>query len=271
MSSLKEGDTIDLIIYASVYGEVGEPASSNVIAHELGLDLTECVDMKAACDGAMKAFKHASALLAAGLYERIMVVNAEFSLRQDYAIWPKLFDLKSPDQLNYRFPAYTIGEAASAVIVEHNPATPWRFHNATRNNLFDLCTVAPAWYKKGSLRSPRVGMDGAGMFTSWAAELSANGIPLSVETFRQSGIKPDEVDILFTHASGTRDWTEITKQIDLFDKWYDIYPEYGNLVSASVPVAMALASAQGRLEREMRVAILVASAGMTFSTAHFTF
>ena len=80
MQGLERSDQVDLLIVASVYSELVEPASSNLIAHEIGLDHVECFDMKEACDGWMKAVKIASALIDAGQYKRVMVVNAEFSM-----------------------------------------------------------------------------------------------------------------------------------------------------------------------------------------------
>src|SRR6185437_633879 len=170
---------IDLIICASVFGELVEPATSNLIAHELGLDNVECVDVKEACDGWMKAMKIADALIKTGTYERILVVNGEFSMTKGYAINPGLFDLNSADELQWRFPIFTIGEGATATVVEKDPLRPWTFSNKTRNDLFDLCTVAPTWHKPGSI-SPRVGKDGPGFFTSWASELTGHGVPLAI-------------------------------------------------------------------------------------------
>ena len=45
----------------------------------------------------------------------------------------------------------------------------------------------------------------------------------------------------------------------------------GNLVSASMPAAMVLAEADGRLRRGDRVALVPASAGMVFGVGQFTY
>jgi 3-oxoacyl-[acyl-carrier-protein] synthase III len=50
--------SVDLLLYASVYPELVEPSSANRVAHALGLLHTECLDIKEACDGWMKAVKH---------------------------------------------------------------------------------------------------------------------------------------------------------------------------------------------------------------------
>lgn len=268
MDRIEATDRIDLLIYASVFSELTEPATSNLIARRLGLDAVECFDIKEACDGWMKAVKIASAFIESGTYRRIMIVNSEFSMVHGYAINPKLFSLDSADQIEWRFPAYTIGEAVTATILGPDPSNLWRHYNATRNDLFDLCTVTTPWTKA---TSDRMAKDGLGMFTSYGADLRHHGFPLAIEAFKRSRINPSDVDFLATHSSSKKDWTEGAKVIGLIDKFYDIYAEYGNVVSAAIPAALALAEQDGTLRRGHKVAAWVASAGMSFSTAHFKF
>lgn len=260
---------IDLIICASVHFELAEPATSNMLAHELGLDHTECFDLREACDGWMKAARIASCLIDSGEYRRIMVVNGEFSVTN--SILPRLYKLARKEELEWRFPAYTVGEAATATIFTADADSPWTFTNKTRNDLYDLCTVTPPWMGAGPSRSHRIGKDGPATFTSYGAELRAHGLPLVLEHFRESGINSQEVDILFTHSSSKADWADFARQVSLTDQIFDIYSRYGNLVSAAVPAGMAVALADGALTRGQNVAAVIASAGMSFSTASFVY
>lgn len=271
IANLGEDNKIDLLISASVYPELMEPATANLIAHKTGLDYAECFDVKEACDGWMKAIKIASAFIESGLYRRVMVVNGEFSMRPGFAVYPKIFQLSTDSELEWRFPAFTLGEAATAVILGVDPDNRWSFTNVTRNDLFDLCSITVPWHNLYPINSHRVAKDGPGIFTSYGKELRDHGLPLVVKTFKESGINPKNVDILFTHSSSKRDWAEAARRIDLSDKIYDIYTRCGNVVSAAVPAAMALAIEDGTLKRGHQVAALVASAGMTFSTAYFKF
>lgn len=259
-----------LVIYASVFPLLIEPGSSNLVAHMLGLDTAECFDVKEACDGYMKAMKIAQLFLRSGEHSCIMIVNAEFSNIENYAIRPKLYSLKTDQDLIHRFPAFTIGEAATAVVLS-NEGESWKFTTKTRNDLVDLCTVTPSWQHERINGFERIGPDGAGWFTSWASTLSGNGIPLAVETFKESGIVPSDAEILFTHCSSKSDWSKIAKRIGLHNSLFDIYSEFGNVVSAGIPAAMATAESGGRLKRGSNVAVLVASAGMTFTATSFQF
>ena len=271
MHGLERTDQIDLLIVASVYSELVEPAAANLIAHEIGLDHVECFDVKEACDGWMKAVKIASALIDAGHYRRVMVVNAEFVNAPGFGIYPELFALTSSDQLEWRFPAFTLGEGASAMILRADAENSWQFTNHTRNDLYDLCSITSSWNGADLAKSDRLAKNGPGLFTSYGAKLVGHGLPLAVDQFKNAGIQPGDVDILFTHSSSKKDWSEIAELCGLGDKVYDLYARYGNVVSAAVPAAMALAAEEGSLKRGQRVVALVASAGMSFSTAAFTY
>lgn len=263
----QDDERIDLLIYASVFGELCEPSSANLLANELGLFDVECFDVKQACDGWSKAVQIASAFIEGSLRRRVMIVNAEFPMTPGFGIFPELFSLRGTEQLEHRFPGYTLGEAASAMILGSDPENKWTFHNKSRNDLYDLCTITMPWQRDQPVRSERVGMDGAGIFTSYGAELKKHGLPLVVQTFKESGISG--VDILFTHSSSRADWRQAAKQIGLDNCIVDIYQEYGNVVSAAVPTALALAQKNGTLKRGQHVAALVASAGMSFTATSF--
>lgn len=272
LKTLEDGQTIDLLIYASVFSDVVEPAAANLIAHKLGLDGVEAFDMKAACDGWMKAMKMAGAYIRAGVHKRILIVNAEFSMVENFAIRPHLFKLNSKEELQWRMPIFTIGEGATATIVEGNPEDPaWEFTNVTRNELNVLCSVMARSFKPTTESSVRLAKDGPGWFTSWAAELSESGIPMAIEAFEKLNVPTGSVDHLFTHASGSKDWRYIARTLGLDNKIVDIHPLTGNLVSASVPAALAIAEQEGWLKRGRNIALLVASAGMTASAAHTTY
>lgn len=270
MKGLRPKD-IELLIYASVCGELFEPATANLVAHRIGLGRVECFDLKEACDGWMKAVKIASSFIEAGIYRRVMVVNGECTMVPGCAVFPELFALRSADQLEWRFPGFTVGEAATATILGPDPANRWSFTNETRNDLFDLCTITFPWHRRDPSVSTKIARDGNGLFTSYGAELRRHGLPAMVELFERSGIDRSAVDILFTHASSKSDWAEAARRMGLGHKIYDIYASTGNLVSASVPAAMALAEEDDSLKHGMQVAVCVASAGMSFSTASFRF
>jgi 3-oxoacyl-[acyl-carrier-protein] synthase III len=51
----------------------------------------------------------------------------------------------------------------------------------------------------------------------------------------------------------------------------NVFPTYGNIVSASIPMGMHMAMAEGRLRRGNKVVFCPASAGMVYSAVQFVF
>lgn len=271
LTELNNGGLPDLLISASVYPELVEPATANAIAEAAGLFGVECFDIKEACDGWMKAAKIAASFIESGAYRRVMVVNGEFVMTPGFGIYPELFRLSTLSELEWRFPAFTLGEAAVATVFGPDPENVWEFSNTTRNDLFDLCSITTPWHKARPSTSPRLAKDGSGIFTSYGGDLRSHGFPLVVDEFRKSGIKPADVDAFFTHSSSRKDWSDVADELELSEQFYDIYSRRGNVVSAAIPAAMALAAEEGKLKRGDRVVALVGSAGMSFSLASFVF
>ena len=50
-----------------------------------------------------------------------------------------------------------------------------------------------------------------------------------------------------------------------------VFPRYGNIVSASIPTAISMAHQQGLLNRGDRAILIPASAGMSFAVVQFTY
>ena len=75
---------------------------------------------------------------------RALVINAEFNMYHGGPGVPDLFRLEHAEQVNWRFPAYTIGEAATATLLARDPARDWEFHFTSRTDLADLCVIPEA-------------------------------------------------------------------------------------------------------------------------------
>jgi 3-oxoacyl-[acyl-carrier-protein] synthase III len=52
---------------------------------------------------------------------------------------------------------------------------------------------------------------------------------------------------------------------------YELFPRYGNTVSAALPLGMSLAQDEGRLRRGDRVLMIVGGAGLSTALGTFVF
>lgn len=264
-------EQVDLLIYVGVGKGFLEPAQSYMLAHALGMDRVECFDVLDACMSWTRAMQISESFLASGRYRRILVVNGEFNLREGGVGYPANFALASAEQLQWTFPTYTIGEAATATLLVADPTNPWRWGFRSRPDLADLCTIPTPGFERYSGDSPRTGRNGELRFTSYGADLHRSALDPLRELFTEVVGSTAEIKRVFPHASSKRAWDHFGETFDIADKLFHVYPEYGNLVSASVPAGVALAAAEGALQRGDKVAGWVGSAGMSFAAYTFQF
>jgi 3-oxoacyl-[acyl-carrier-protein] synthase III len=211
---------------------------------------------------------------------RALIVNAEFNMYPGGPGVPDLFRLREAAEIDWRFPAYTIGEAATATLLVNDPAREWEFHFSSRTDLADLCAIPERNYKgycalglANSLETSkeRIGRNGPCRFTSFAAELSAHGTAEAINVFRKLSTPRGSIKKIFPHASSKRDWDNGAEILGVKDLLFHIYPHYGNVVAASVPAGIALAEEKGDIRRGDRLVTWVGSAGMSFSACSFIF
>ena len=82
-----------------------------------------CFDIVDACMSWIRALEISYEFFKSGRYKHIMIANGEFNI---YHGFPDNFKIKDLRQVEYTFPTYTIGEAASATILSPSD-DEWKF------------------------------------------------------------------------------------------------------------------------------------------------
>ena len=93
----------------------------------------------------------------------------------------------------------------------------------------------------------------------------------STKIFQQLKAPVQEIRAVFPHASSKKEWEKVAEELGIKDLMWYIYPQFGNLVSASVPTGIATAIEAGHIKRGDRLAGLVGSAGMSFAAYSFIY
>ncbi|WP_107657366.1 3-oxoacyl-[acyl-carrier-protein] synthase III C-terminal domain-containing protein [Nocardia suismassiliense] len=260
---------VDLLIYTGIGRGFLEPGGAYHCAAALGFDKAHCFDIIDACMSWTRAAQVAESMLRSGQYRTAVIVNAEFSLRMGGMVFPHLFTLPNAESLASIFPAYTLGEAASATVLSADDGDPWNFRFISRPDLAPLCNVTLPGYEGFCEPSDKVAANGTGYFTSFGAEMHEIGVPDTLSVFRSLDVDPENVSALFTHASSKRQWQLMADTVGLGKVIHHVFPTTGNIVSASVPTAMASAIESGVLQRGERAVGWVGSAGMSFGAFSF--
>jgi len=86
----------------------------------------------------------------------------------------------------------------------------------------------------------------------------------ALESIRRSGLQPSDVDLFIPHQANVRIIEAVAKGLDLpMDKMFVNLDRYGNTSAASVPIALAEAVNEGRVEVGDNVTIVAFGAGFT--------
>ncbi len=258
---------IDLLIYCGVGKGFLEPANAYFYAKARGMRTVNCFDITDACMSWIRALQIGYLMLRNKTFKSVMIVNGEFHLGF-HDVW-KIRGLKS---LGHTFPMYTIGEAATATILVPSE-DEWRFDYDSRPEFADLCTIPLSGYSEFVEHSDRLGLNGVNRFVSFGRELMQEGERLLCSLIKSSIDDLDGKSWYFPHAPGKTVYQEGLARCGVpTDKIYlQIFPRFGNLVSASIPTALSLAEKERDLRRGDPVALVPASAGMVASVVQFTY
>lgn len=265
-SNLRKED-VDLILYVGVGRGFIEPANACVVAHALGFHKAECFDITDACMSWVRALSVADAFFKTGAYKNALVVNMEFNFIEGGFTFPMNFRLSRREQLEHILPTFTVGEAASATLLTPDEPDNFKFRFLSRNVYADLCTTPIMNYQYFCQDNEKISKNGVMCFTSYGADLHRH-LDEELPKVLNDQLK-SECDVVFTHASSKADWFRYGKKAGIAHKQYDIYERYGNLVSASVPVAMEAAIKEGKLKNDSKVLCWMGSAGMSFASMSF--
>ncbi len=266
-ANLKPTD-IDLLIYCGVGKGFLEPANAYFYAQKLGMTAS-CFDIVDACMSWIRALEISYEFFKSGRYKHIMIANGEFNI---YHGFPDNFKIKDLRQVEYTFPTYTIGEAASATILSASDAE-WKFVYKSIPALADLCTIPLDGYDNFVEPSKRLGRNGLYNFVSYGRELFDAARKYLAPLVKELVQDLNDPDIYFPHAASDAAYLAASKDHSLpTEKMFaEVFPNYGNIVSASIPVGMDMALKSGRLQRGSKVVFCPASAGMVYSAVQFVY
>lgn len=263
-------ESIDTVIYTGVDRAFIEPANAYFVANSLNMPNARCFDIADACMSWSTALQILQGMFKQGCSKRALVVNAEFNqTHENWIGYPKIFNLTKPEQIEYTFPGYTVGEATTATLLSADNSQEWEFHFKTRSDLAHLCTAATIGADNYITNTK--GIRAYNQFVSFGREMHEHGTPEVIDIFKKLKCPIREIKAIFPHTSSKKAWEDVAKKIDVNHLMHFLYPEYGNIVSASVPAGLSIAIEQGRVRRGDRVAGWVGSAGMSFSAYSFTY
>jgi 3-oxoacyl-[acyl-carrier-protein] synthase III len=260
-------DDIDLLIYCGVGRGFLEPANSYFFARARGMKTTNCFDVTDACMSWVRAMQIAHLLLREGAFRNVMIINGEFHL----GLHDK-WDIGTVESLSYMFPMFTIGEAATATIVLPSEQQ-WQFDYASHPDLADLCTIPLPGYREFVSGTNRIGLNGDHTFVSFGRELFDMAEQLIGPLVQETISNPTTKRWFFPHTPSKTHYEVLMPKYGVPSErlFLEVFPQFGNVVSASIPIGISMALEQGVLERGDDIAFVPVSAGMVASVVQTVF
>jgi 3-oxoacyl-[acyl-carrier-protein] synthase III len=247
-------DDIDLILLATLTPDYWMPSTAALVKEAIGNTKATAFDVMAACSGFVYGFATAQAYIQAGLAKHVLVIGSELLTRfLDYTD---------------RSTCILFGDGAGAVVLS---AT-----DEPGGALGVEMTTEPQgaymiWLPAGGSKSPPsaetisrgehyVRMEGNQTYRFATKTMATTAL----ESIRRSGLEPSDIDLFIPHQANVRIIEAVAKGLDLpMDKMFVNLDKYGNTSAASVPIALAEAVNEGRVQVGDNVTIVAFGAGFT--------
>ena len=261
-------DRIDGILFCTQTGDYVMPPNACVLHRALGLrDGVFALDTNLACSGYVYALALAQGLIVAGTCHDVLVVTAD--------TYSKLIHP---------------GDRSARMLFGDGAAVSWVTRSAGDAGVVDLiCETSGAglenfWIPAGGMRTPRTAETARTVVNASGNHLTAehihmNGlgvlafvnakVPGQVRTLlARNGLTPQDVDLYVFHQASRLALDALVRALKIDpERVVDNLGHVGNTVSASIPIALAAARAQGRVRPGAWVVLCGFGVGLSWASA----
>jgi 3-oxoacyl-[acyl-carrier-protein] synthase-3 len=233
-------ERLDRVIVATMSPDEVTPNTAPLVAHALGADGAGAYDVDAACTGWVAAIDAAASQVETRRADHILVIGAEALSR--------LIDFDDPTT------AFLFADGAGAVVL--GPDGEGVVGPMLLRADGGIGNYIVADRDGGKLR-----MDGHGTFQVAVARL----VELTRDVLAAGGLGYEDVDHFVYHQANSRIIRAVGERLGLPpEKVPDYVEQTANTSAASIPLALSLARADGRLRRGDRIFVAGIGAGFTW-------
>ena len=250
-----DAQSIDLIVLATSTPDNTFPATAVSVQNALDIHHGAAFDLQAVCTGFIYALASADNFLRSGAFKRALVIGAEtFSRILDW---------------NDRGTCVLFGDGAGAIVLDAQPQsgmTPDRGVLSTHLRS-DGRHKSKLYVDGGPSSSQTVGhlrMEGREVFKHAVGMIT----DVIVDAFKANGITAEDIDWFVPHQANKRIIDASAHKLHIApQKVVLTVDRHGNTSAASIPLALAVASADGRLKKGDLVLLEAMGGGFTWGSA----
>jgi 3-oxoacyl-[acyl-carrier-protein] synthase-3 len=252
-----QASELDLIIVATVTPDMAFPSTGVILADQLGAADAAAYDLSAGCTGFMYALAQGYGMVAAGLADKALIVGGD--------VLSKIVNWED------RSTCVLFGDGAGAVMLERSDSGGFLGFELGAEGAGGVHLNLPA----GGSRMPTtpdtvaqelhwVQMNGREVFKFATRVLVSSAEKL----LERCGLSIDDVDVYVPHQANVRIIDYATKKLGIpEDRVVVNVDRYGNTSSGSIPLALADAESEGRLNPGATVLMTGMGAGLTWGSA----
>jgi len=247
-----EARDIDLLLCATVTPDMMFPTSSALLADTLGADDAAAYDLLAGCTGFMYALAQAYGMMAAGLAERALVVGGD--------VLSRILDWTDRSTL------VLFGDGAGAVVLEkvEQPGFLGFELGADGGGGIHLSLPGSGSRKlEDATGNGFVHMNGREVF-KFATRVLVSSAQAVID---RCGVSVEDIDVYVPHQANVRIMDHAARKLGIpRERMVVNVDRYGNTSSGSIPLALADAQKDGRLEKGSLVLMTGMGAGLTWGS-----
>ncbi len=248
-------DDIDLIVMATATPDNTFPAAAVTVQEKLGITRGAAFDVQAVCSGFVYGLSTADALLRAGHAERALVIGAE--------TFSRILDWTD------RATCVLFGDGAGALVLERSeqPGTMQDRGVLTSHLRSDGRYKDKLYVDGGPSSTGTIGhlrMEGREVYKHAVAKVS----DVIEDAFAATGFSAEDLDWFVPHQANVRiiDSTAVKFGI-ASEKVVRTVARHGNTSAASIPLALAEASGDGRIKKGDLLLLEAMGGGFTWGSA----
>jgi 3-oxoacyl-[acyl-carrier-protein] synthase-3 len=246
-----DGSEIDLLIVATVTPDMAFPSTAALLADRLGAAQAAAYDLSAGCTGFVYAVAQAYGMVAGGLSRRALVVGGDLLSR--------ILDWEDRSTL------VLFGDGAGAVVLEPSDEPGFLgFELGADGGGGENLWLPGSGSRLFDPSERYVKMNGREVFKFATRVL----VQSATDVLARCDASVDDVDVYVPHQANVRIIDHAAKKLGFpKEKVVMNVDRYGNTSSGSIPLALADATADGRLRRGELVLMTGMGAGLTWGSA----
>jgi 3-oxoacyl-[acyl-carrier-protein] synthase-3 len=248
------GADVDLVIYGSCSNDEAVPNSASGVQQQIGAVHAAAFDVNTACTSFMYGLSIGTAMIRTGVARTALVIGVE--LISQYMDW---------DNRNV---AVLFGDGAAAVVLQASEREEGVLAEklqcyADARQILRVRGMGTMYANLGvPFGQTRWDFDGQEIFRKAVHGMSE----ASLDVLRRTGVSIDQVDLVVPHQANLRIIDAVAKRAGApAEKVFLTVQKYGNMSSATAPVALVEAVEEGRVRPGSLVLMPAFGGGLTLS------